>query len=55
MTGEGQNGQPRFGTEPSAMSKSNFGVGSGKGVRSQLPERPIGCFAQLTPDTFTRP
>ena len=26
----------------------------GKGVRSQLPERPLACFAQLTPDPFTR-
>jgi len=25
----------------------------GKGVRSQLPQRPVGCFAQLNPDPFT--
>ena len=29
--------------------------GAGKGVGSQLPERAFGCFAQLTPDPFTRP
>jgi len=27
----------------------------GKGVRRQLPERPCGCFAQLTPDPFATP
>ncbi len=37
----------------SALSTLNFRVRSGKGVRSQLPERPRGCFAQLTPDPFT--
>ena len=26
----------------------------GYGVRSQLPERPEGCCAQLTPDPLTR-
>jgi hypothetical protein len=23
-----------------------------KGARSHLPERPFGCFAQMTPDPF---
>ena len=30
------------------------GDGTGYGVRSQLPERPAGCCAQLTPDPLTR-
>jgi hypothetical protein len=25
----------------------------GKGVRNRLPERPMGCFAQTVPDTFS--
>ncbi len=28
-------------------------LGMGKGIRSQLPVRPFGCFAQLAPDPFT--
>ena len=30
-------------------------LGKIKGVGSQLPERPFGCFAQLTPDPFNLP
>ena len=47
-------GHPSSSRLPSALSPFNFGR-SGKGVRSPLPERPFGCFAQLTPDPFTRP
>ena len=30
-------------------------LGVGKGVRSNLPERPGGCFAQIGPDPFSDP
>ena len=37
----------------SALSQLDFWVSCGKGVRSQKPARPYGCFALLTPDPFS--
>ena len=35
--------------------KNGVEPGSGKGVRHQKPERPLGCFALLVSDPFSRP
>jgi hypothetical protein len=42
--------KPQFPEEDSSRSQR----GSRVGGWSQLPARPVGCFAQLTPDPFTR-
>jgi len=38
-----------------ALARWRHGLGFGKGVRSLLPERPGGCFAQKAPDPFSKP
>ena len=46
----GYHAGPAFGYHARALSTLNFGISCGKGVRSQKPVRPCGCFALLTPD-----
>ena len=47
--------QPFRGLTPTAKCCHRSAISiQGYGVRSQLPERPEGCCAQLTPDPLTR-
>jgi hypothetical protein len=55
---DGRSRPCRTAEETHAAAKSLLAAarkGCGKGVRSNLPERPEGCFAQIGPDPFSAP